>query len=197
MKETSARIYDALLHIDFQNQTNRTILGIVVLNFFVLLVITWLWFYGVFALLIYSVLLFLFLRKYFDDIRRKYMLLQETTNQLAAGNLDVEIEGDFGIYNPVKEDLKKIQDGFQKAVQKEVKSERMKTELITKTSEKPSNGRLKRVSTLLLSAVPRAKAPPSLTRSTEKRFVFPLRLPRAVCPSLPAPARTTPIMPSA
>ena len=53
MKETSARIYDALLHIDFQNQTNRTILGIVVLNFFVLLVITWLWFYGVFALLIY------------------------------------------------------------------------------------------------------------------------------------------------
>lgn len=134
MKETSARIYDALLHIDFQNQTNRTILGIVVLNFFVLLVITWLWFYGVFALLIYSVLLFLFLRKYFDDIRRKYMLLQETTNQLAAGNLDVEIEGDFGIYNPVKEDLKKIQDGFQKAVQKEVKSERMKTELITNVS---------------------------------------------------------------
>lgn len=134
MKETSARIYDALLHIDFQNQTNRTILGIVVLNFFVLLVITWLWFYGVFALLIYSVLLFLFLRKYFDDIRRKYMLLQESTNQLAAGNLDVEIEGDFGIYNPVKEDLKKIQDGFQKAVQKEVKSERMKTELITNVS---------------------------------------------------------------
>lgn len=62
------------------------------------------------------------------------MLLQESTNQLAAGNLDVEIEGDFGIYNPVKEDLKKIQDGFQKAVQKEVKSERMKTELITNVS---------------------------------------------------------------
>lgn len=134
MKETAARIYDALLHIDFQNQTNRTILGIVVLNFFVLLVITWLWYYGVFALLIYSVLLFLFLRKYFDDIRKKYMLLQESTNQLAAGNLDVEIEGDFGIYNPVKEDLKKIQDGFQKAVQKEVKSERMKTELVTNVS---------------------------------------------------------------
>lgn len=134
IKETFRRIYDALLHIDFQNKTNRTILGIVVLNFFVLLVITWLWYYGVFALLVYSVLLFLFLRKYFEDIRRKYMLLQESTNQLAAGNLDVEIEGDFGIYNPVKEDLKKIQDGFQKAVQKEVKSERMKTELITNVS---------------------------------------------------------------
>lgn len=127
-------VYDALLHIDFQNRTNRTILTIVVVNFFVLLVITWLWFYGVFALLIYSALLFYFLRRYFDDIRRKYTLLLQSTNQLAAGNLGVEIEGDFGIYNPVKDELKKIQAGFQRAVQKEVKSERMKTELITNVS---------------------------------------------------------------
>ncbi len=127
-------VYDTLLHIDFQNRTNRTILTIVVINFFVLLAITWLWFYGVFALLVYSVLLFYFLRRYFDDIRMKYTLLLKSTNQLAAGNLDVEIEGDFGIYNPVKDELKKIQAGFQRAVQKEVKSERMKTELITNVS---------------------------------------------------------------
>ncbi len=99
-----------------------------------MLAITWLWFYGVFALLVYSVLLFYFLRRYFDDIRMKYTLLLKSTNQLAAGNLDVEIEGDFGIYNPVKDELKKIQAGFQRAVQKEVKSERMKTELITNVS---------------------------------------------------------------
>ncbi len=127
-------VYDTLLHIDFQNRTNRTILTIVVINFFVLLAITWLWFYGVFALLVYSILLFYFLRRYFDDIRMKYTLLLKSTNQLAAGNLDVEIEGDFGIYNPVKDELKKIQAGFQRAVQKEVKSERMKTELITNVS---------------------------------------------------------------
>lgn len=129
-----AGVYDALLHIDFQSRTNRTILTIVVINFFVLLVITWLWFYGVFALLIYSALLFYFLRRYFDDTQKKYTLLLKSTNQLAAGNLDVEIEGDFGIYNPVKDELKKIQNGFQRAVQKEVKSERMKTELITNVS---------------------------------------------------------------
>jgi hypothetical protein len=127
-------VYDTLLHIDFQNRTNRTILTIVIINFFVLLAITWLWFYGVFALLVYSALLFYFLRRYFDDIRMKYTLLLKSTNQLAAGNLDVEIEGDFGIYNPVKDELKKIQVGFQRAVQKEVKSERMKTELITNVS---------------------------------------------------------------
>lgn len=134
IKRYFLNVYDTLLHIDFQSRTNRTILTIVVINFFVLLVITWLWFYGVFALLIYSALLFYFLRRYFDDIQKKYTLLLQSTNQLAAGNLDVEIEGDFGIYNPVKDELKKIQNGFQRAVQKEVKSERMKTELITNVS---------------------------------------------------------------
>ena len=128
------RAYDGLLHIDFQNQADRTILRVVILNGIVLLVICCFWFYGVFALIIYSLLLFVFLRKYFRDISKKYQLLLKSTNELAEGNLDAEIEGDFGIYNPVKDELKKIQTGFQKAVQKEVKSERMKTELISNVS---------------------------------------------------------------
>ena len=92
------------------------------------------WFFGLFALCIYSVLLFFFLKKYFHDLQDKYKVLLQSTNQLANGDLDTPLEGDLGIFAPIQEELKKIQKGFKKAVEKEVKSERMKTELITNVS---------------------------------------------------------------
>ncbi len=120
-----------MMHLDFQDKTNRTIFKIVAINFVVLIVICTFWFYGFIALVIYSVGLFLFLRKYFHDIQEKYKLLLRSTNQLADGDLDTPLQGDMGIFNPIQEELKKIQNGFKKAVEEEVKSERMKTELIT------------------------------------------------------------------
>ena len=129
-----SRIYDSLIHLDFQDKTNKSILRIVVINFVVLMIVCCLWFYGIAALLIYSVGLFFFLRKYFHDIRKKYQLLLDFTNLLAEGNLDAPIEGDMGLFNPMKTELVKIQKGFKKAVEEEVKSERMKTELITNVS---------------------------------------------------------------
>lgn len=128
------QIYDGLLHMDIQEKTNKNILRIVIINFVVLVIITCFWFFGIFALIVYSVLLFLFLRKYFRDIQGKYQLLLESTNLLADGNLDAPIDGDLGIFNPMKEEIQKIQKGFKKAVEEEVKSERMKTELITNVS---------------------------------------------------------------
>ena len=52
----------------------------------------------------------------------------------AEGNLDQEIQGDFGIFNPFRDELAQIQTGMKKAVEEEVKSQRMKTELITNVS---------------------------------------------------------------
>ena len=129
-----SRQYDALLHLDFQDKTNRTILKVVLINFILLCVVCVFWFYGIFALIIYSVLLFFFLRKYTKDLQEKYKILLKSTNQLADGHLDVPIEGDIGLFNPIQEELKKIQKGFKKAVDEEVKNERMKTELVTNVS---------------------------------------------------------------
>ena len=62
-------------------------------------------------------------------------MLLEATNKIADGNLDVEIEGDLGVFSPFRNEIQKIQTGFKKAVKKEeVKSQRMKTELITNVS---------------------------------------------------------------
>ena len=134
IREFFQKQYDALLHMDFRSKTNRKLLKLVLVNFVILVIISCFWFYGIFALILYSVLLFLFLRKYMGDLQKKYGLLLQSTNQLANGRLDVPIEGDMGLFNPVKEELKKIQTGFKKAVDEEVKNERMKTELVTNVS---------------------------------------------------------------
>ena len=134
MKQFLTKQYDALLHLDFRDKTNRTILKIVLINFAILFIVCLFWYYGTFALIIYSVILFLFLRKYTNDLQGKYKLLLRSTNQLAEGHLDVPIEGDIGLFNPIQDELKKIQKGFKKAVEEEVKNERMKTELVTNVS---------------------------------------------------------------
>ncbi len=128
------RIYDSFLHLDISAQANHVIFKIVFVNFILLTVVCCFWFYGIMSLLIYSGVLFLFLRKYFFDIQWKYRLLLASMNLLAEGNLDAPIEGDLGVFNPMKTEIQKIQKGFKKAVEEEVKSERMKTELITNVS---------------------------------------------------------------
>ena len=134
IRKFAAKQYDELQHLDFQDKTNRTILKVVLINFAVLFFVCILWLYGWIALVIYSVLLFLFLRKYTTDLQEKYKLLLKSTNQLAEGHLDTPIEGDIGLFNPIQDELKKIQKGFKKAVDEEVKNERMKTELVTNVS---------------------------------------------------------------
>lgn len=134
IRKFAEKQYDELQHLDFQDKTNRTILKVVLINFAVLFFVCILWLYGWIALVIYSVLLFFFLRKYTTDLQEKYKLLLKSTNQLAEGHLDTPIEGDIGLFNPIQDELKKIQKGFKKAVDEEVKNERMKTELVTNVS---------------------------------------------------------------
>ena len=104
------------------------------LNFTVIFVISMFWMYGIWVLIIYSVGLFIFLRKYLNKVQEQYQGILKSTNQLAEGNLDFPITGDVGIFAPVQNELKRIQTGFKKAVSEEVKSERMKTDLITNVS---------------------------------------------------------------
>lgn len=56
------------------------------------------------------------------------------TKRIANGEFTQEVEEDFGIFNSLKAELCRIEEGFQKAVEQETKSQRMKTELITNVS---------------------------------------------------------------
>lgn len=133
-REGMEYLYHSFDNLDFSEKNNKTILKLVLINFVILLFVTCMWFVGIPALILYSVILFYVLRKYFNDLKNKYALLLKATNQMAQGKLDVEIDEDLGVFNPFKTEIAKIQDGYQKAVEKEVKSQRMKTELITNVS---------------------------------------------------------------
>lgn len=121
--------------IDLTERSNRMILKVLGINFLIVFLCCFLWYFGVMALILYTVILFFILRRYADDIRKKYNILLSATRRMANGDLNVvEITEDTGIFEPLTEELNKVRIGFRKAVEEEMKSQNLKTELITNVS---------------------------------------------------------------
>lgn len=125
---------EELLHVDLGEETGHTIHKVVLVNFFILAVMCSMWLFGWFTLIIYSVVLYFLLKKYIKKLQDQYKRLLNATGSIAEGNLNTAFDEDFGVFESYKEELYKIQEGFRKAVDEEVKSQRMKAELITNVS---------------------------------------------------------------
>lgn len=134
VKRLVVRFYVSMTEIDLRDKGNKNLLKIVGANFVVVSIFCFFWFLGIGGLILYSIVLFFVLRRYFADLREKYQILLKATNEIAEGNLDVSIDRELGIFEPFKGEIKKIQRGFKKAVAEEVRSQRLKTELITNVS---------------------------------------------------------------
>lgn len=134
IKGLCRRIYTFVGNINLQERSDRTIFRIVGVNFIILAVLCSLWFFGIGALVIYSVVLFIVMRKYYRDLSEKYRILLKATNQIAEGNLEVAIEEDLSVFEPFKKEIQKIQSGFKVVVDEEVKSQKLKTDLISNMS---------------------------------------------------------------
>lgn len=128
------RTLDAVTGVDLSKKNNKLLLKLVIINALILLLITSIWFFGIPVVIIYSCILFFIAEKYVEKISAKYSILKKATNKIAEGKLDVVIEEDLGLFEPFKDDLEKIQSGFKKAVDEEVKSQKMKTDLISNVS---------------------------------------------------------------
>lgn len=159
------RIYQGLLHIDLRDNASRVLLKLVLINFIILGFISLLWYWGLAALIIYSVILFLLLRKYVRKIQDQYQLLLQATNELAQGNLNGTIPEDLGVFEPFREEIDKIRTGFRKAVDEEVKSTKMKTDLITNVSHD-----LKTPLTAIITYVDLLKDP-NLPAADQKKYI--------------------------
>lgn len=129
-----SRIYGMIIRVDRNEESRRTVFKLVLINFLILAAIVSSWFFNFTLLVIYSIVLFVILSKYFKDRKYQYKILLKATNAIAQGNLDVEIKEDLGMFEPFKKEIQKIQQGFKKAVDEEVKSQRMKTDLISNVS---------------------------------------------------------------
>ena len=127
-------IIENLSKIDFSENNDKYLLKVVGINFVIVAFCSILWLGGIFVAIVYSIILFFILRKYMIQIKEKYNILLESTNKIAEGNLEVKIEENLGVFEPLKLELEKVQRGFKKAVEEEVKSQRMKTELISNVS---------------------------------------------------------------
>jgi len=128
------RFYHYVTDINIGTGLHKSILKIVFVNFVIIGVCCCFWFVGWFGVIIYSVLLYVLLRKYGFKLQSQYESILYSTKQMAEGNLKTELPGELGIFTELGEELKKVQTGFSKAVAEEAKSQNMKTELITNVS---------------------------------------------------------------
>ena len=134
LKYQFLKFYHYFVHVDLTRNSLRTIRKLVIINALILSLISVTWFWGLGIVLVYSVVLYFLLRKYFSDLQRRYKILLKAVDEMAEGNLNVSIEEDIGVFEPLKPQIIKIQNGLKKAVDEEVKSQRMKAELITNVS---------------------------------------------------------------
>ena len=123
-----------VLEADLGKDNKKLLVKVVVINFAVLAIICCFWTIGIPILIIYSFVLYGILKNYIFKVQWQYRKMLEATGSIAEGKLNNTFEEDFGLFESYKEELYKIQDGFSKAVEEEVKSQRMKTELITNVS---------------------------------------------------------------
>lgn len=127
-------VYHDAEHFDVTKDAKKLILRIVLWNALILVIVCSLPLGGVTIAVIYSVVLYFVLRRYVSKLQKKYGLLLKATNEIAQGNLNVTIEEDLGVFEAFKPQIYRIEEGFRNAVAEEVKSQRMKSELITNVS---------------------------------------------------------------
>lgn len=127
-------LLNKVVNFDFNDSINQVVLKIVLVNFIIVSILCFFFVAGPLFAFIYSVVIFFILRNKFRDMKNDYQVLLNATKRLSNGDFNYEIYQDIGVFNPLKEEFTHIKDGFEKAVNEEVKSQKMKTELISNVS---------------------------------------------------------------
>ena len=128
------QLYEWVTDIDIAYELNRSIVKIVLANFVILTILCCMWVFGIAGLVLYSVALYILMRKYGEKLQKQYHSVLNAAKEMADGNLRITLEEDLGVFEPIGEELERVQEGFAKAVYEEAKSQNMKTELITNVS---------------------------------------------------------------
>lgn len=120
--------------VDLRRPVESTLFRLLFINFLLVALLCSVWFAGIAGALIYSFVLFFILRRWFARLQKNYNTVLAHAQHMAQGSLDTPLEEDVGILNPLREELNAVQAGFARAVREEVRSQNMKTELITNVS---------------------------------------------------------------
>jgi len=115
-------------------ELNKKIKKILFWNYVILCGISCFWFVGIFLLIIYMAIVYKIIKRNIEAIQKDYNNLLQVTGKVANGSLDTQIDLDFGLFTPFSAELGKINTNVQLATDSKVKSQRMKTELISNVS---------------------------------------------------------------
>ena len=134
LKRQWLKLWNWATDVELDEHLTRNIWKVVGINGLIVVLLCCIWFGGIFGAIIYSILLYVLIKKKCGEIQENYKKLLNVTQTIADGDLNASTEEDMGIFNPIRDQLTSIQSGFRKAVDEEVRSRNMKTELITNVS---------------------------------------------------------------
>lgn len=134
LKRQWLRLWNWATDVELDEHLTRNIWKVVGINGLIVVLLCCIWFGGIFGAIIYSILLYVLIKKKCGEIQENYKKLLNVTQTIADGDLNASTEEDMGIFNPIRDQLTSIQSGFRKAVDEEVRNRNMKTELITNVS---------------------------------------------------------------
>ena len=126
--------FDIFKGLDLSDELNKKIAIALLLNLAVGSVACLFSVFGIAILIVYTVLTYLYIQRVVKHMQSQFKVLETVTKELSLGHLDVEVEEDLELFSHVKENLLGIKIGFKKAVEEEVRSSKMKTELISNVS---------------------------------------------------------------
>ena len=132
--KTIKKYINKINSFDFNSDSNKLLIKIILINCLIISIICCFFVYGIVLALIYSIILFIIFKKKLDEFKKDYQILLNAFHKLSHGDFNVAIYDDIGIFNSLGHEFSNIKDSFEKAVNKEVKSQKMKTELITNVS---------------------------------------------------------------
>jgi signal transduction histidine kinase len=126
-------LFKNIMQIDIREDNYRRLVILVALVGINLLAIVILGagrFFGFLLAIAYSLFILKYLLKIFDKAKE----LNDASSQVAEGNFNINLDENMGILTPMAQNLNNINKGFSMAVDKEIKSQRMKAELISNVS---------------------------------------------------------------
>lgn len=129
---SKSKDYIAFLRdFSFKKSSYRKIFAIVMVNFLGILSS---YFFGIWGVIVYSIVFLSILLNASIKIGKNYDRLVSYVESLSNGKFDIDMSENLGAFNYLKNKLIKVKEGLKKAILEEVKSQNMKTELISNVS---------------------------------------------------------------
>ena len=126
---------NTLLDVQINTPLQKTILKYVVINGCVAVFIGIFDFYlGIIFTIIYSFLIFRSISKQSNKIQNDYQKMMNSIHHLISEDFSQNIQEDLGVFEVSRRELEQLSTQFENALQEKVKSEKLKTELISNVS---------------------------------------------------------------